>query len=209
MSTETVELDFSDVQDLQPFARNVPKGNYLLKVKKIEVATSKNGNKMWVVDSEFLEGAFAGQVIRERLTLTEKALFKVKGFLEALGFNVGKKKVKLPNTNEGLTKQFGGRTFGAHIDDGDPYTNSNGEEKVNSEIKFHLKEAEVRAQQTTAPDVTAPPEQAAKPAKAKKAEEEAPADEPDEPSHDDSPQPAAESQDDVADQLESFDLDSL
>lgn len=200
---KTVELDFSDVQDLQPFARNVPKGNYILKVKKIEATTSKNGNQMWVVDSEFTEGPFAGQVIRERLTLTEKALFKVKGWLEALGFNIGRKKIKLPNTSEELTKQFGGRVFGAHIDDGDPYVDSNGNERINSEIKFHLKAEEVKAQAATAeqaqeavqePEGEAPAEPEDAPAApAEGSEEEAP----------------SETEKDVASQLESFDLDNL
>lgn len=202
---KSIELDFSDVQDLQPFARNVPKGNYVLKVKKIESTTSKNGNPMWVVDSEFVDGPFAGQILRERMALTEKALFKVKGWLESMGFNVGRKKVKLPNTSEDLMKQFGGRTFGAHVDDGDPYVDSNGNERINSEIKFHLKADEVKAQAATTEEAEeAVTEEAPKQESPAKASEET-----DESTTEDEDEEETTKQKDVADQLASFDLDNL
>jgi hypothetical protein len=184
----TVEIDFSDVKDFAPLARNVAKGNYKLKVVKIEKGTSKAGNPTWIVDSEFVDGEHAGQQIREYLTLTEKALFKVKSFLDAIhGQRLPKKKIKLPNTSAELTKKFGGKIFGAHIDDGDPYTNGNGETVTKSEIKYHLFAAEVDAQK-------------AQPA-AEAVVESTPA----------TPAPAEEApvSGDVADQLESFDLDEL
>lgn len=194
MSTETIELDFGDVKEFAPIARNVEPGAYVFKVAKIELTESKAKNPMWVVDAEFVEGRYAGQTIREYLTLTENALFKVKSFLEAQGLNVGKKKVKLPNTTPALTKAFGNKLFGGHVDDGDTYVNAQGEEVTRSEIKYHLTVNEVRRIRSQAPAeaVTAPTPEP---------ETSAPAEE--------STETNAEEATDVADQLESFDLDAL
>lgn len=194
--SDQIELDFSDVKDFAPVARNVPKGNYLLRVEKIDVDKSKAGNPMWIVDSSFVDGAFAGQQIREYLTLTEKALFKVKSWLEAvLGQPIPKKKMKLPNTAADLNKRFSGKIFGAHIDDGDPYVNNNGEEVTKSEIQYHLMAKDVQRGQTA--------QSAEETVTASTPTEEKPAAEPE------TETAAEEPSGDVADQLESFDLDSL
>lgn len=212
MSTETVELDFSDVKDFAPIAKGIPEGNYVLQVKKIELKDSKKGNPMWVVDSAFTAGKYEGQQIREYLTLTTDALFKVKSWLEALGLNIGKKKVKLPNSTASLQKNFGGKTFGAHIADGDPWTNEEGVTSVKSEVKFHMKASEVKAlaaapsaaevtASTPEPDLT--PETPVEEPEALAPNEEAAQGggtaEPVDP----------EEKGDTADQLESFDLDDL
>lgn len=189
--SDTIEIDFGDVKDFAPIARNVPKGNYVLQVSKIEAGTSSNNNPMWIVDSSFVDGPNAGQTIREYLALTEKALFKVKSWLEALGIPIGKKKVKLPNTTAELTKKFVGKTYGAHVDEGDPYTNDKGETSTKSEVKYHMPAKEVAAAQAAAQAVTAPaPTPAPTPEPAVTPEPQAPVG-------------------DVADQLESFDLDDL
>jgi len=227
VSDETIDLDFSDVQEFAPFARNVEKGDYLLKVQSIKADTSNAGNPMWVVDAVFVEGRHQGETIREYLALTENALFKVKSWLEALGKNVGKKKVKLPNTTPKLMKAFAGKTYGAHIDEGDPYVNNEGEEVTKSEVKYHLKPSEVRARRSepSAEDVLDSsdeepeddpledePEEEPKPKKkatkkaAKKKEPEPEPEEEDTPEDDDDDD-AEEG--DVADQLEDFDLDDI
>lgn len=197
---ETIELDFSDVQEFAPIAKGVPKGNYLFKVKKIEASTSKQNNPMWVVDAEFVDGPWAGQTIREYMALTPAALFKVKSFLEAIGLNVGKKKVKLPNDTATLQKKFGGKVYGGHVDDGDPYTDNNGNPQINSEIKYHLKASEVQGQsdgQAAAAEATTPEPEP----------DEAPAEE-----ESTTPQDAPEGEEaptDTAEELEEFDLDGL
>ena len=201
MANDVIELDFSDVKDFAGSVK-VPKGDYKLKVQSIELGTSKAKNPMWTVKSQFLTGPEAGATITERLALTEKALFKVKSFLEALGVTVGKRKLKLPNTTEGLQKLIGGKEYGVHIDDGDPYTNNQGETKVNSEVKYHLKPAEFasRAALGAANPVTVTQTEPTAPPVSSEAAVEtvtAPAAEPDAPAGD------------TADQMESFDLDSL
>ena len=188
----TVDVDFSDVKDFgPPRAKNVAKGNYLLKVVKIEKSLSKAKNPMWIVDSEFVDGPHQGEGMREYLTLTEAALFKLKSFLDAVsGKTLPKSKIKLPNTSEALTKKFGGKIFGAHVDDGDPYTNNNGDVVTNSEIKYHMFPAVVKDNAEVAEAVTAStPKAAPAPAPAEEAEE----------------APAG----DTSDQLEAFDLDAL
>lgn len=192
--SETIELDFSDVKEFAAWAKDVPKGNYLLKVVAVEAKQSSNSNPMWVVDSEFVDGAYAGERIREHLTLTEKALFKVKSWLDAIhGQNLPKSKIKLPNTTAELQKRFVGKVYGAHVADGDPYVNGNGETVTKSEIKYHLFAKEVAGQKAapSAEQVTASTPESAPTA------EPVAADEPETPSGD------------VADQLESFDLDNL
>ena len=184
----TVELDFTDVKDFGNPARNVAKGNYLLKVQTIEKDKSKAGNPMWVVTAEFVEGPHAGETLREYLALTEKALFKVKSWLDAVhGQTLPKKKIKLPNTTPELQKKFGGRVYGAHIDDGDPRTDSSGNTVTYPEIKYHMFPALVKEQ--------------AKEAAPEKVTDSTPTEEPKE-------APAEESTD-TAGQLEAFDLDSL
>lgn len=184
----TVELDFTDVKDFGNPARNVDKGNYLLKVQSIEKQTSKAGNPMWVVTAEFVEGAHQGETLREYLALTEKALFKVKSWLDAVhGQTLPKKKIKLPNTTPELQKKFGGRVYGAHIDDGDPRTDSNGNTVVYPEIKYHMLASVVKdAKESASETVT----------------DSTPTEEPKE-------APAKEESTDTAGQLEAFDLDSL
>lgn len=150
--SEAIELDFSDVKDFGNPARNVVKGNYLLKVNKISKETSKAGNPMWVVDAEFVDGVNAGETIREYLALTEKALFKVKSWLDAVhGQTLPKKKIKLPNTSAALQTKFGGRIYGAHVDAGDPRIDNQGNEVTYPEIKYHMFAALVKGEQ--APDV--------------------------------------------------------
>lgn len=190
MSDTTVELDFTDVKDFGNPAKDVDKGNYLLKVQTIEKQTSKAGNPMWVVTAEFVEGKHQGETIREYLALTEKALFKVKSWLDAVhGQTLPKKKIKLPNTTPELQKKFGGRVYGAHIDDGDPRTDSSGNTVTYPEIKYHMFPALVKEQAKDAESVT------------EEVTTSTPTEEPKE--------APAEDSNDTAGQLESFDLDSL
>ncbi len=195
--SDVIELDFTDVKDFAPIAKGVPKGNYLLKVDKIELSESKAGNPMWIVDGVFVNaGPHQGQTIREYLALTEKALFKVKSWLDAVhGKTLPKQKIKLPNTTAALVKQFGGKVYGAHIDDGDPFTNDEGVTSTKSEVKYHLFPALVdeAANQKPAAEVIASTPTEAAPAPAA-----APA-----------PTPEPEGPTDVATAMEAFDLDSL
>lgn len=156
--SEAIELDFSDVVDFGNPARNVPKGNYLLKVRKISKETSKAGNPMWVVESEFVDGANAGETIREYLALTDKALFKVKSWLDAIhGQTLPKKKIKLPNTSAALQSKFGGRVYGAHIDNGDPRIDNSGNEVTYPEVKYHMFAALVKGEQAPEAEETEEP----------------------------------------------------
>lgn len=202
---DTIELDFGDVKELGPRSPRVPEGDYLLRVEKVEQDTSKAGNPMWVVHSVYVDGEFAGKPApREYLALTEKALFKVFSWVQAVkGQRIPKRKLKLPNTTPTLTKAFGGKVYGAHIADGDPRVDDEGNEKVYSEVKWHLfaREVQEKRQQKaqSAEDVTAStpePEDDEEPDTA--AEETA----------DESDEEQSEGGD-VADQLESFNLDDL
>lgn len=129
-----VEIDFTNVKD-RPGNVRVPKGDYKFKIAKVDdAAKSKAGNPMWVFDQEFLEGPSAGRVLRDYISLTPQALFKLRDLLEALGYKVGKKKIKVD------PKKLVGKTVGAHVQDGEPYGERG---TVKSEIGYYLPVAEV------------------------------------------------------------------
>lgn len=206
MSNETIELDFGDVKEFAPRAKGVAKGDYLMKVAKIEASTSKADNPMWVVDAVFVDGPHAGEQIREFMALTEKALFKVFGWLQAVeGKQLPKKKIKLPNNTAALTKRYHGKVFGAHVDNGDPYTDDNGNEVVPSEIKYHLYAKDVGNRGAPAPKEQVTASTPEPEADADGGDENPP---PPTETTNDTPDPE-EPSGDVASQLESFDLDSL
>jgi len=78
-------IDFSEVKGLEP----IPPGNYLATIVKAEEGVSQKGNPkidlQWKVVDE--EGNFDGRIVFDTLTFTEKALFRVKSTLRAVGFD--------------------------------------------------------------------------------------------------------------------------
>lgn len=123
---EEVIIDLSNYKD-RVGSRVMP-GTYRVQVEDAENTESANKNPMINLWFTILEGEFAGQTVTDRLVLTEKSLFRVVGFMQAIGLPTPKKRIKLN------TRQFVGRTLDIEVDDGDPY---NG--RVRSEVRGYRK----------------------------------------------------------------------
>ena len=80
-----INLDFSNVTggNFEP----IPAGDYVLEIENIEEQVSKAGNNMLNITFNVAEGEYAGRKIFEFYVLTEKALWKMKDLLIALGID--------------------------------------------------------------------------------------------------------------------------
>lgn len=121
-------LDLSSYKDR--VGARVPKGRYRVVVDDAEMDKSKAGNPMINVWFRILDGEYADQTITDRLTLVDKAMFRVVGFLQAIGVKTPKKRIQL-NLN-----QFVGKVLEIDVEDGEPY---NG--RVKTEVRGYLKAA--------------------------------------------------------------------
>lgn len=77
-------IDFSEVKGIEP----VPAGEYPATIVSAEEGVSQNGNPkidiQWKIESG--EKATDGRIVFEPLTFTEKAMFRVKQTMLALGY---------------------------------------------------------------------------------------------------------------------------
>lgn len=121
-----ITIDLSNYKD-KVGARILP-GRYRVLVEDAEQDTAKSGNSMINLWFRVLDGEFEGSTIVDRLVLTENSLFRVVGFMQALGIPTPKKKLKIN------LRQFIGRTLDVDVEDGDPY---NG--RVKSEVRGYLR----------------------------------------------------------------------
>lgn len=124
--SEEVIIDLSNYKD-RVGSRVMP-GTYRVQVEDAENTESSNKNPMINLWFTILEGEFAGQTVTDRLVLTEKSLFRVVGFMQAINLPTPKKRIKIN------TRQFVGRSLDIEVDDGDPY---NG--RVRSEVRGYRK----------------------------------------------------------------------
>jgi hypothetical protein len=109
---ETV-VDLTNYKDR--VGSRVDPGRYVVTVTDAELDESKQGNQMINLWLQIQGGEFAGQGLVDRLVLTEKSLFRVVGFLQALGFPTPNKRIKIN------TAKFVGRSLAVEVDDGEPY----------------------------------------------------------------------------------------
>lgn len=119
-------IDLSNYKD-RVGARVAP-GRYRVQVEDVEAAQSQAKNPMVNIWLRIIGGEFDGQTIVDRLTLTEKSMFRVVGFMQGIGLPTPKKRLKLN------IRQFLGKTLDIDVDDGEPY---NG--RVKSEVKGYIK----------------------------------------------------------------------
>jgi hypothetical protein len=124
---DDVNIDLTNYKDR--IGQRVPPGRYRVVVDDAEVDKASTGNTMinlWlrIVGQDDYDGA----IIIDRLVLTERSLFRVVGFMQAIGMQTPKKRVKVN------TRSFIGKTLEVDVDDGDPY---NG--RVKSEIRGYLR----------------------------------------------------------------------
>lgn len=125
MSDEVI-VDLSNYKDR--VGQRVAPGRYRVLVEDAEQDKSQAGNLMINTWLRVTGGEFDGSVIVDRMTLTDKALFRIVGFMQAIGLPTPKKRLKV---NLG---QFRGKYLEIDVEDGDPY---NG--RVKSEVRGYLR----------------------------------------------------------------------
>lgn len=124
--SDALVIDLSNYKD-RVGARVTP-GRYRVVVEDVESDSSKAGNPMINLWFRIQGGEFDGQTLVDRLTITEKALFRVVGFMSAIGLPTPKKKFSIN------PQKFLGQQLEVDVDDGEPY---NG--RVKSEIRGYIR----------------------------------------------------------------------
>jgi len=143
MSNGEFVLDLSNYKER--IGQNVPPGRYTVVVDDAELDTAKSGNQMVNLWFRVADGEHAGSVVLDRLVITEKSLFRIVGFMTALGLPTPKKRLALN------TRKFMGRTLQVDVEDGEPY---NG--RVRSEVRGYLKAERQAVAQQQPEDIESP-----------------------------------------------------
>ena len=85
----------------------IPPGDYLVGITAAEEKTSKNGHPQVALDLEILEGELKGRGVKDWVTVTERAMWRVKQVLMSIGY---------PNADSGevdlqAPKMIGGKAI--------------------------------------------------------------------------------------------------
>lgn len=159
-----IVIDLSNYKDSGNV--RIPEGRYRAIVDDVDLDKSRAGNTMIKVWMRVLGGEHDGAIILDRLTLTDKAMFRVVGFMQGIGIKTPKKKLQIN------LKTFLKRQADIEVVDGEPY---NG--RIRSEIAQYIRVAQPKAEESSEDDLDAleaaaeDEAPAAKPAKASPAEE--------------------------------------
>lgn len=159
-----IVIDLSNYKDSGNV--RIPEGRYRAIVDDVDLDKSRAGNTMIKVWMRVLGGEHDGAIILDRLTLTDKAMFRVVGFMQGIGIKTPKKKLQIN------LKTFLKRQADIEVVDGEPY---NG--RIRSEIAQYIRVAQPKAEEEAPEDdldaleAAAEDEAPAKPAKASPAEE--------------------------------------
>lgn len=125
-------IDLSNYKDR--FGSRVPEGTHEVIVEDVEMDKSKAGNPMLNVWYRVIGGEADGLTLIDRLTITEKALFRVVGFMQAVGLPTPRKRLQIN------PQSFIGKRLRVEVEDGEPY---NG--RVRSEVRGYQKSATASA----------------------------------------------------------------
>lgn len=133
-------IDLSNYKDR--FGSRVPEGTHEVIVEDVEMDKSKAGNPMLNVWYRVVGGEADGLTLIDRLTITEKALFRVVGFMQAVGLPTPRKRLQIN------PQSFIGKRLRVEVEDGEPY---NG--RVRSEVRGYQKSADAAAKRADATDL--------------------------------------------------------
>lgn len=126
MAGDELIVDLTNYKDR--VGNRVVPGRYTVVVEDAESDTAKSGNPMVNLWLRVQGGEFDGATIVDRLVITDKSLFRVVGFLQAIGVPTPKKRFKMN------IRGFIGRTLDIDVEDGEPY---NG--RVKSEVRGYMR----------------------------------------------------------------------
>lgn len=133
-SNTSAIIDLTDYKDRMG-ARVAP-GRYRVVVEDTEMDQSKAGNQMFNIWFRILdEGDFKDMTISDRLTNTPKALFRIVGFMQAIGLPTPRKRLQVD------IAKWVGRVLEIDVEDGEPY---NG--RIRSEVRGYIKATGSNAQ---------------------------------------------------------------
>lgn len=127
-----VKLDLRKTEHGKKGGYRYPEGEYKLKITKAERKSSQSGNTQIVLQCEIVEPEkYAGKPLIDRLTLTEKAMFRVGWLLDAVGIKWSNAVVDFP------LKKLVGKIVGVQLYD-DEYQG-----KVSSKVAEYYSEEEI------------------------------------------------------------------
>src|SRR6478752_8456198 len=135
--SDDVTLDFTNYKDR--VGGRVPPGRYTVVVDDTEQDKSSAGNVMINVWLRLVGGEYDGTIIIDRLTQTEKALFRTVNFMQALGLPTPHKRLKVN------IRSWVGRRLEIDVEDGEPYLG-----RVKSEVRGYNK---LRGEAAKAPKI--------------------------------------------------------
>jgi uncharacterized protein DUF669 len=140
-------LDLSGYRER--LSATVPEGRYLAQIDDVEQTKTSSTNKdMFNVWVRIIDGPHAGSVIIDRLTITDKALFRIVGFLNGLGLPTPKKRLTLN------TAQWMGRKVWIDTRIGEPYRGRPGKSEIEGYARYV---AETADQDAVVPEVEPEP----------------------------------------------------
>ena len=137
-----IVIDLSNYKDSGNV--RIPEGRYRAIVDDVDLDKSRAGNTMIKVWMRVLGGEHDGAIILDRLTLTDKAMFRVVGFMQGIGIKTPKKKLQIN------LKTFLKRQADIEVVDGEPY---NG--RIRSEIAQYIRVAQPKAEEAPEDDLDA------------------------------------------------------
>lgn len=125
------QIDLTNYRDR--FGAKLPEGDYVLTLEELEQGeTSKEPKRpMWTIYYRVVGGEYDGATVIDRITISDKTMFLVVGFLGAMGVKTPRKRLSVD------PQRFVGRKVGAVIGDGNPF---NGQ--VRSEVKSYYRLAQ-------------------------------------------------------------------
>lgn len=118
----TVVVDLTGYKD--KMGQRVPEGRYKVVVEDTETDQSNAGNPMINVWLRVVGGEYADAVIVDRLVMTEKSLFRVVGFMQAIGLPTPRKRLQVNHAT------WRGKALYIDVEDGEPYN-----KKIRSEVR--------------------------------------------------------------------------
>lgn len=123
-----IVVDLTNFKDRM--GQRVAPGRHRVQVEDVEQRKARTGNQMIEVWFRVMGGKDDGATIIDRFVLSDNALFRVVGFMQALGIPTPKKRLSVD------INKWVGRTLDIDVDDGEPYNGT-----VRSEVKGYLKVA--------------------------------------------------------------------
>jgi hypothetical protein len=119
-------IDLSNYKDR--VGSRVAPGRYRVQVEDTEAAESNAHNPMVNLWLRIMGGQYDGSTIVDRLTITDKSMFRVVGFMQAIGLPTPKQKLRIN------IQQFRGKVLEIDVVDGEPYNS-----RIKSEVRSYYR----------------------------------------------------------------------